>query len=95
MRTLSKALQLDEHLIIPIVVFSDKAVFKSVQTTGFVPVVHRCELTDRLRIIEDSRQVSFTEEEITRIFERIEAFSRVSDEVKAQHIDEVQEWQHR
>lgn len=88
-RSLERALQLDGQLIVPIVVFSDKAVFKSVQASGSVPVIHRSELAGKLGQLEASRPARLTEAEVTCLHERIEAFAHPSDELREEHISDV------
>lgn len=83
-RALEEFLDLGEAAFVPVVVFADKTVLKKVRV-GEAMVMHTSDVASRLRNIEASRKLRFTDAEADAFFEALSACTNAPAEVKQAH----------
>lgn len=88
-KKLSSFLQLPEDCFVSIVAFSNKAAFKKLDT-GCEIVIKYKEVFDALDALRRTCPVVFNNEQLAWISHRLESCAKASDEVKKQHVENIQ-----
>lgn len=89
-KVLSDYLKLDPDLMKSYIVFSERCELKKVPAnTQRYTITHRYNLSTELRKDLACRNKVFNEEQIVNIYNKLKPLSEVSDEVKKQHIKDI------
>ena len=88
-RALQEYLKLDRSLFVSLIVFSDKCQLKKLKINSDVPVVHVSQIPVTLKKMRASRKEQLSPEDVKKAFLKLKACTRVSEETKRRHIENL------